>query len=196
MQLVVGRILRPHGVRGEVVVDVRTDSPGRALRRRVGARDRPGGGRPADHRRASGRTRAGCWSSSRASPTGMSPTACAGSLLWSTATTVPARTTRTSSTTISWSGCGRETPDGERLGEVVRVDHAPAQRPARAAARRTAARRWCPFVAGHRARGRHRRRPGGARPRPTACSIFEGALGCGSTSSRSSRSTSPRWTSR
>lgn len=27
MQLVVGRIGRPHGVRGEVVVDVRTDSP-------------------------------------------------------------------------------------------------------------------------------------------------------------------------
>jgi 16S rRNA processing protein RimM len=27
MQLVVGRINRPHGVRGEVVVDVRTDSP-------------------------------------------------------------------------------------------------------------------------------------------------------------------------
>jgi 16S rRNA processing protein RimM len=27
MQLVVGRIVRPHGVHGEVVVDVRTDSP-------------------------------------------------------------------------------------------------------------------------------------------------------------------------
>jgi len=27
MQLVVGRILRPHGVRGELVVEVRTDSP-------------------------------------------------------------------------------------------------------------------------------------------------------------------------
>jgi 16S rRNA processing protein RimM len=27
MQLIIGRILRPHGVRGEVVVDVRTDSP-------------------------------------------------------------------------------------------------------------------------------------------------------------------------
>ena len=27
MQLVVGRIVRPHGVRGEVVVDIRTDSP-------------------------------------------------------------------------------------------------------------------------------------------------------------------------
>ena len=27
MQLVVGRVLRPHGVRGEVVVEVRTDSP-------------------------------------------------------------------------------------------------------------------------------------------------------------------------
>jgi len=27
MQVVVGRILRPHGVRGEVVVDVRTDRP-------------------------------------------------------------------------------------------------------------------------------------------------------------------------
>ena len=28
MQLVVGRILRPHGVRGEVSVEVRTDEPG------------------------------------------------------------------------------------------------------------------------------------------------------------------------
>jgi 16S rRNA processing protein RimM len=28
MQLVVGRILRPHGVRGEVAVEVRTDDPG------------------------------------------------------------------------------------------------------------------------------------------------------------------------
>ena len=28
MQLVVGRILRPHGVRGEMAVDVRTDDPG------------------------------------------------------------------------------------------------------------------------------------------------------------------------
>jgi 16S rRNA processing protein RimM len=27
MQLVIGRILRPHGVRGEVVVDIHTDSP-------------------------------------------------------------------------------------------------------------------------------------------------------------------------
>ena len=27
MQLVVGRIVRPHGVHGELVVDVRTDSP-------------------------------------------------------------------------------------------------------------------------------------------------------------------------
>ncbi len=29
MQLVVGRIVRPHGVRGELVVDVRTDEPDR-----------------------------------------------------------------------------------------------------------------------------------------------------------------------
>jgi 16S rRNA processing protein RimM len=29
MQLVVGRIVRPHGLRGEVVVDVRTDEPDR-----------------------------------------------------------------------------------------------------------------------------------------------------------------------
>jgi len=28
MQLVIGRISRPHGVRGEVIVDVRTDDPG------------------------------------------------------------------------------------------------------------------------------------------------------------------------
>jgi 16S rRNA processing protein RimM len=31
MQLVVGRILRPHGVRGELAVDVRTDDPGLRL---------------------------------------------------------------------------------------------------------------------------------------------------------------------
>jgi 16S rRNA processing protein RimM len=29
MQLVVGRIKRPHGIRGDVVVEVRTDTPGR-----------------------------------------------------------------------------------------------------------------------------------------------------------------------
>ena len=28
MQLVVGRVARPHGIRGEVIVEVRTDEPG------------------------------------------------------------------------------------------------------------------------------------------------------------------------
>ncbi len=32
MQLVVGRIGRPHGVRGEVTVEVRTDEPGSGSR--------------------------------------------------------------------------------------------------------------------------------------------------------------------
>ena len=31
MQLVVGRVVRPHGLRGEVAVDVRTDDPGQRL---------------------------------------------------------------------------------------------------------------------------------------------------------------------
>ena len=82
MQLVVGRILRPHGVRGEVVVEVRTDEPGRAFRRRVGAGHRPGGGRPADASRRvrphQGRLLVDL---RRVSPTGHAPTTLRGVLL-------------------------------------------------------------------------------------------------------------------
>ena len=34
MELVVGRVAKAHGVTGEVVVDVRTDDPGRPVRAR------------------------------------------------------------------------------------------------------------------------------------------------------------------
>jgi len=45
MQLAVGRILRPHGIRGEVTVEVRTDDPGeRFASGRVLATDPPGTG--------------------------------------------------------------------------------------------------------------------------------------------------------
>ena len=42
MLLVVGRIGKPHGIRGEVTVEVRTDEPEAALRRRLGAAHRAG----------------------------------------------------------------------------------------------------------------------------------------------------------
>lgn len=45
MQLAVGRVIRPHGIRGEVTVDVRTDDPGeRFACGRVLATDPPGAG--------------------------------------------------------------------------------------------------------------------------------------------------------
>ena len=45
MQLAVGRVIRPHGIRGEVAVDVRTDDPGeRFASGSVLATDPPGAG--------------------------------------------------------------------------------------------------------------------------------------------------------
>ena len=60
------------------------------------------------------------------SPTGTSPTSCAGCCCWWTARASPTRRTRTSSTTTSWSACGPRHAEGDGLGEVVRIDHAPA----------------------------------------------------------------------
>ena len=42
MQLVVGRIARPHGLRGEVSVQVHTDEPDRRFAAGLGAGHRPG----------------------------------------------------------------------------------------------------------------------------------------------------------
>ena len=174
MQLVIGRIIRPHGVRGEVVVDVRTDSP--AERFAVGSvlRDRPGGGRPADDRARCGphQGRLLVTFDGYCRPGRGRQPARASCSAW-TAPTVPEPTIRTSSTTTSWSACGRETPDGEHLGEVVRIDHAPASDllVLRLPDGRTGP---GPVRPGDRARGRHRRRPGRADPARGPASTSDG----------------------
>jgi 16S rRNA processing protein RimM len=125
MQLVVGRILRPHGVRGEVVVDVRTDFP--EQRYAVGTvfdTDPPAAGpltvselRPhqgrllimfegyadrdvADHLR--------------------------GVLLCVDGTVVPDPADPDEFHDHQLIGLRAESPEGELIGEVLRIDHAPA----------------------------------------------------------------------
>jgi 16S rRNA processing protein RimM len=125
MQLVVGRIGRPHGVHGEVMVEVRTDSPeqryavgsvfetdpatagpltvetlrphqGRLLITFEGYADRD----VADQLR--------------------------GVLLCVDSATVPAPEDPEEFNDHQLVGLRAELPDGEHLGEVLRVDHAPA----------------------------------------------------------------------
>ena len=92
MDLVVGRVVKAHGITGEVVVDVRTDDPD--------ARFAPGrpccAGQPAaaagarlssSSRRAS--TVAGCWCGWTASATATPPTHCAARCSSSTPTDLP-----------------------------------------------------------------------------------------------------------
>lgn len=127
MLLTVGRILRPHGVKGEVVVEVRTDEP--QVRYTVGARlvtEPPGGGpgelTVAGQRPHQGRllvTFAGVDSRDAAE-------ALRGVLLQvdSDLVTPPADPDEFHDHQLV--GLAAVTPAGEPLGEVVRVDHAPA----------------------------------------------------------------------
>jgi 16S rRNA processing protein RimM len=125
MQLVVGRILRPHGVRGEVVVDIHTDSPAeRFAAGSVLATDPAGAGpltidgvRPhqgrllvtfegvadrdvADHLR--------------------------GVLLVVDSDNIPDPADPDEFHDHQLVGLRAETPEGEMLGEVLRIEHAPA----------------------------------------------------------------------
>jgi 16S rRNA processing protein RimM len=125
MQLVVGRIIRPHGVRGEVVVDIRTDSPAeRFAAGSVLATDPAGAGpltidgvRPhqgrllvtfegvadrdvADHLR--------------------------GVLLVVESDSIPDPADPDEFHDHQLVGLRAETPEGEMLGEVARIEHAPA----------------------------------------------------------------------
>jgi 16S rRNA processing protein RimM len=125
MQLVVGRVLRPHGVRGEVVVDLHTDSP--AERFAVGsvlATDPSAAGpltvdevRP--HLGKLLVTFAGYADRDVAD-------ALRGVLLLVDSSTVSAPENPDEFNDYQLVGLRAEGPDGEPLGEVVRVDHAPA----------------------------------------------------------------------
>lgn len=125
MQLVVGRIGRPHGVRGEVVVDVRTDSP--ELRYAVGSvfeTDPPAAGplKVETLRPHQGRllvTFEGYADRDVADRL-------RGVLLCVDSATVAEPEDPEEFNDHQLVGLRVELADGEHLGEVVRVDHAPA----------------------------------------------------------------------
>ena len=84
MQLVAGRITRPHGVRGEVAVHIRTDEPDRRfVVGAVLATDPPESG-PLRIESVRDRTRAGSWSASPATRTGPARSRSSASGCWST----------------------------------------------------------------------------------------------------------------
>jgi 16S rRNA processing protein RimM len=125
MQLVVGRIIRPHGVRGEVVVDVRTDDP--AQRFVVGSvlRADPVTAGPlaiASVRPHHGRllvTFDGV--ADRGAADGLR-----GVLLWVDSATVPAPDDPDEFHDHQLVGLRAESPSGEKIGDVVAIEHAPA----------------------------------------------------------------------
>ena len=101
MQLVVGRISRPHGVRGELTVDVRTDDP--ELRLAAGAvlATEPAAAGPLTVARTRWHSGPAAGVSSRASMTATRPTSCAESCWWWSRPSWRTSPTRTSSAIIS-----------------------------------------------------------------------------------------------
>ncbi len=125
MQLVVGRILRPHGLRGEVVVDVRTDSP--AERFAVGSvlRTDPAAAGPLtveDVRPHQGRL--------LVTFEGVADRDVAdnlrGVLICVDSASVPAPEDPDEFNDHELVGLRAETTTGEHIGDVVRIEHAPA----------------------------------------------------------------------
>ncbi len=125
MQLVIGRILRPHGVRGEVVVEIHTDSP--ADRFMVGSV------------LATDPTKAGPLTISELRPhlgrllilfDGYADRDVADQLrgvhLVVDSASIADPEDPDEFHDHQLVGLRAETPDGERLGEVIRVEHAPA----------------------------------------------------------------------
>lgn len=124
MLLVVGQILRPHGIRGEVVVDVRTDEP--AQRFAVGSvlvADPPAGPLTVEAARPhQGRLIVAF--------DGVADRTLAedlrGLVLYVDSADVPPSDDPDEFGDHELVGLAAVTPEGERLGEVERVEHAPA----------------------------------------------------------------------
>ena len=122
MQVTVGRIGRPHGIRGDVVVGVRTDEP--ELRFATGSRldTDPVALGPLTVAATAG-TPVSCSSDSRASRTGTPPRSCAAPGCSSTPRPSHRRTTPTSSATRTCVGLAVRTLDGTGVGVVDDVLH-------------------------------------------------------------------------
>jgi 16S rRNA processing protein RimM len=125
MQLVVGRILRPHGVRGEVVVDVRTDSPAQRYAAGTVLATDPAAAGPlivAEVRPHQGRylvTFEGI--ADRDVADGLR-----GVLLCVDSEAVPEPEDPDEFNDHQLIGLRAQNPEGEEIGTVVRINHAPA----------------------------------------------------------------------
>jgi 16S rRNA processing protein RimM len=124
MLLVVGQILRPHGIRGEVVVDVRTDEP--EQRFAVGSvlvTDPPA----APLTVAAARPHQGrLIVAFEGVPDRNVAEELRGTLLQVDSADLPPSTDPDEFSDHQLVGLVAVTPDGERLGTVERIDHAPA----------------------------------------------------------------------
>jgi len=124
MQLVVGRIVRPHGVRGEVVVDVRTDSPDERYAAGAVFSTEPVAAGPltvSELRPHQGRllvTFEGIADRDIAD-------SLRGVLLCVDSDSVPEPEDPDEFLDHQLVGLRAESPDGEVIGEVVRIDHGP-----------------------------------------------------------------------
>ena len=171
MQLVVGRIARPHGVRGEVAVEVRTDDPELRLGQGRRAGDRARDGRPADraaHPLA-------LWSAAghirRHSRTGTGPTTCAASCSWSMPSDLEDIADPDEFRDHQLIGLAVVTTDGEQVGDVTDVlHHGQDLLVVAGSGQRAGTEIMIPFVAAHRARGRPGRRRLFGSIRRLACS--------------------------
>lgn len=129
MQLIVGKILRPHGIRGEVVVEVRTDEPqDRYAAGSVLAAD-PAGAGPLRVERARAHPAAGPGRLIVAFdgvPDRNTAEGLRGVLLVVDSADLPPSDDPDEFPDHQLVGLAAVTPEGEELGEVVRVEHAPA----------------------------------------------------------------------
>ena len=145
MEVVVARIGRPHGIRGEVTVEVRTDDPERRLAPGADAAHRPGR-RPARSPSPTGRVHsrpAAAALRGRTRPRAP-PRRCATCCSSPTSTPTSGPRTRTSSTTTSWSACAvRHRRRRARSARSPRSLHLPGQDLLAVARGRTAPRCWC-----------------------------------------------------
>jgi 16S rRNA processing protein RimM len=125
MQLVVGRVIRPHGVRGEVVVEVRTDSPSERFAAGSMLVTDPAGAGPlrVDNARPhQGRLLVMFEGiADRDLADGLR-----GVLLCVDSESVPAPDDPEEFNDYQLIGLRAETAAGEPIGEVVRIEHAPA----------------------------------------------------------------------
>jgi 16S rRNA processing protein RimM len=129
MQLVVGQIVRPHGIRGEVIVDVRTDEPERRYASGSVISTDPGSAGPLIVEQAKRHAAAGPGRLIVAFQGVYDRSAAEGLrrvLLCVDSADVPPSDDPDEFNDHELVGLAAVTPDGEELGEVTRIEHAPA----------------------------------------------------------------------